>query len=595
MISSPHQLRALDIHQLGELAEDLRQRIITVCLQNGGHLGASLGTVEMAIALHREMNSPEEPIIWDVGHQAYSHKLLTGRWEAFSKLRQLGGPSGFLSRAESPHDFFGAGHSSTSLSAALAAAWARRGTASWTTAVIGDGGLTAGLALEALQQIRGLELGPLLIVINDNQMSISPNVGAIPAILAEGKAAAFFDALGLDYVGPMDGHDLSQILGFLEGVKKNYLGRPVVLHLLTQKGRGYEPAESDPAGYHGISPVGAGAIPPADSGGLDRNRPSWSEVFSRQVRDWARTDKRIVAITAAMPEGTGLSSFAQEFPDRFFDVGIAEGHALTFAAGLAAQGLIPIVALYSTFAQRGIDSLLHDIALQGLGVIVALDRAGIVGADGPTHHGAFDLVFSRMIPNVSIHTPSTGADLDQIFRGLKAANGPGGPLIIRYPRGPAPSGPAFGGDEYGKTMTLDHGGGLRITTGHVASVLLISVGHASEKAARAASRVVHDGHDVTHVNLKRIKPLPEELLELLSSGNYRQVITVEEGARNGGVGELIASICSNYPMPPRVSIIGYQDQFLPHGTLAQVEEFAGVSSENIEEQVRRACERNGTS
>ena len=581
MIESPEHLKHLDLPALDALAADIRQKIITVCLKNGGHLGASLGAVEIALALHKSFNSPHEPIFWDVGHQAYAHKLLTGRWKQFETLRKKGGISGFLSRAESEHDVFGAGHSSTSLSAALAAAWARRVSDSWTIAVIGDGGLTAGLALEALQQIRGLDIGPMLIVVNDNQMSISPNVGAVPALLSDGKAADFFDALGLDYVGPMDGHDLSQLLGFLSGLRSNYLGRPVVLHLLTQKGRGYEPAESSPVLYHGVSPVSGGAKP-------GHTHATWSELFVEQLIEWARVDSKVVAITAAMPEGTGLNRFAELFPDRFFDVGIAEGHALTFAAGLAAQGFKPVVAIYSTFLQRGWDSLIHDIALQGLGVVIAVDRAGLVGADGPTHHGVFDITLARAVPGLSLWAPSGESEMAGVFDQLRVRD-LAGPVLIRYPRGAVPlqSEDRFVEDGEGAHWRL-----VTEVPEHVqfkkapwllpfdkASFGLISFGHARKNSEAAIARATKAGNTVLHVQVNRIKPISKILRDYISIPGGAPWISVEEGVASGGAGEGLASLTSS--AGARFSALGYPDAFVGQGGVGELEREAKVDVDTI--------------
>ena len=586
MIPSPEYLQQLDPTALGALAEDIRQKIVSVCLKNGGHLGASLGAVEIALALHRSFKSPEEPIFWDVGHQAYAHKLLTGRWDRFETLRKKNGISGFLSRTESEHDVFGAGHSSTSLSAALAAAWARRGSDSWTAAVIGDGGLTAGLALEALQQIRGLEIGPMLIVVNDNQMSISPNVGAVPALLSGGKAADFFDALDMDYVGPMDGHDLPQLLGFLNGLRKNYLGRPVVLHLLTQKGRGYEPAESSPVLYHGVSPVAAGTR----AGNV---AASWSGLFVDQLIEWAKVDPKVVAITAAMPEGTGLNQFAEVFPDRFFDVGIAEGHALTFAAGLAAQGYKPVVAIYSTFLQRGWDSLIHDIALQRLGVVIAVDRAGLVGPDGPTHHGVFDITLARAVPGLTLWAPSTAVEMTKAFVELQAG-AQEGPVLIRYPRGavPAKTEDLFVDDGDGASWRLLSGNPSHAEFKSAPWLLpagetplgVISIGHSRKNAELALAEVVPDGRSVLHVQVNRIKPISAKVRDYIGSQSGIRWVTVEEGVASGGAGEGLAAIASSAGIP--FHVLGYPDEFVGQGGVSELEQVAGVDSGTIARVIR---------
>ncbi len=579
MIQSPSDLHQLDLPALEMLAADIRQRIVEVCLKNGGHLGASLGPVELALALHRSFQSPEEPIIWDVGHQAYAHKLLTGRWKEFETLRRYGGLSGFLKRDESPHDVFGAGHSSTSLAAALAFAWTRKDTKKWTVAVIGDGGLTAGIAFEALQQLKGKDIGPLLIVINDNQMSISPNVGAIPQLLAEGRADDFFDHFGMDYVGPIDGHDLGQLLGLLEGLKKNYLGRPIVLHTLTQKGKGYAPAEERPAEYHGISPLSSQSKPQ----GLQAAQPegsSFSECFTESVLQWARRDSRVVAITAAMPEGTGLSRFEKEFPERFFDVGIAEAYALTFAAGLAAEGWKPIVALYSTFLQRGFDSLIHDIALQNLGVIIGVDRAGLVGPDGPTHHGAYDIAYTRLIPGAEVYAPYSKRGLSAILSELSNRHELKGPIFIRYPRGVAPeNNGSWDKNESNLGFSRNF---LGPTGAQGASALIISVGHSSAKLARLFKES-EPKRQVDWIALETIKPFPPALEELLRSSkpSWESVLVLEEGVKQGGVGEQIIAYLKSKDLPGGVLHLGYPDSPITHGSLGEIERDACVSSSDI--------------
>ena len=405
-------LKQMGAEELAALCEEIRQEIVAVCLKNGGHLGASLGTVEIAVALHRIFDSPQDKIVWDVGHQAYAHKLITGRAGRFKTLRTYGGLSGFLSREESEHDAFGAGHSSTSLSAALGFAYRSD---HWTVAVIGDGGLTAGLSFEALNNVHSPnQFGPFLVVLNDNQMSISENVGGIHQILSQGRAAEYFNLFGFDYVGPIDGHDLPTLLATLNGIHAAKTSRPILLHLMTQKGKGYSPAEARPAYYHGVGPA-----QPSDVSGKTKPlteaaspEKSWSDLFCEALIRAAEHDSKIVAITAAMSDGTGLIPFAEKFPERFFDVGIAEPHAATFAAGLAANGWKPVCAIYSTFLQRSFDALIHDIALQNLPVIFAVDRAGLVGADGPTHHGAFDLAYAGLIPGTRIYTPEFGLDLE---------------------------------------------------------------------------------------------------------------------------------------------------------------------------------------
>jgi 1-deoxy-D-xylulose-5-phosphate synthase len=566
-VQSPAALKTLPLDSLRELAEDIRQTILAACLKNGGHLGASLGTVELAIALHREFDSPAEPIVWDVGHQAYAHKLITGRWDRFDTLRTSGGISGFLSRQESEHDVFGAGHSSTALSAALAMAWASGRDAAapprWTVAVVGDGGMTAGIALEALNNIRSMELGPLLVVLNDNQMSIGANVGAIPAILSAGEAPELFRLFGMDYVGPIDGHDLGALLGVLQGIRGQYAGRPVLLHVHTQKGKGYSPAEEHPAVFHGISPVQA-KVPEKGAGAP---KLAYSDAFGQALCELAEKDPRVVAITAAMPDGTGLVEFARRFPDRFFDVGIAEPHAVTFAAGLATQGFRPVVAIYSTFLQRALDSIIHDTALQGLGITLAIDRAGLVGADGPTHHGAFDLAYLGAIPGLAIDCP---ASLGDLRAALASAVSGGGLRAIRYPRG---SGPAQW-DEPAE-------GGLRFHQRTARPRLIVAALGASAQRAQQAWQTLDPPvrGDVALLGVVQAKPLPPALLTYLEEHANAPVLTVEDGSLAGGFGQALAAELSGRPAP--VGRAGLAMHFVPHGAVTDLEAREGLSAAGL--------------
>ncbi len=551
------------------MAEDLRQTIITTCLKNGGHLGASLGAVELAVALHRCFDSPKDAIVWDVGHQAYAHKLLTGRGDRFGTLRTYGGLSGFLSREESPHDVFGAGHSSTSLSAALAMAWSRAQDAvtrtDWTIAVIGDGGLTAGVALEALNNIRSRDLAPFLLVVNDNQMSIAPNVGAIPKILGSGEGKAFFELFGCEYVGPIDGHDLPTLLGTLDGIKDAYSGKPIILHVLTQKGKGYTPAEEYPASFHGIGPMqskiqGTQATPFSKT---------FSEAFGEALCELAERDPKIVAVTAAMPEGTGLSLFSQKFPDRFFDVGIAEQHAVTFAAGLATQGYRPVVAIYSTFLQRAFDGVIHDVALQGLPVVFAIDRAGLVGPDGPTHHGNFDLVYMGSVPGMKIFCPNDLLDLRKI---LEEAFLSKGPVAIRYPRGSAAEAPS----------AIRSLGKIRILReAKQPEVVAVCAGPAANRVLAAAQDADPEGTRVTVLSLLQVKPLPGELLDYLCNHPPKKaLLTAEDGAVAGGFGQRLLAELSDVRSYRAVQL-GYPDRFITHGSIRELETEAGVSVPSV--------------
>ncbi len=561
----PQGLRNLGANELSHLADDLRQEILSACLKNGGHLGASLGAVELAIALHRCFESPREAIVWDVGHQAYAHKLLTGRWDRFGTLRTTGGISGFLSRDESPHDVFGAGHSSTALSAALGIA---ANSKEWTVAVVGDGGLTAGLALEALNNVRAANAGPLLLVVNDNQMSISENVGALPAILAGGRAREFFDLFGMDFVGPIDGHDIDMLVGTLAGIRKGYSGRPVALHVLTQKGKGYAPAEEQPSSYHGVGPLQA-KVPGTER--VEKKKRSYSDAFGEALCEVAAADERVNAITAAMPDGTGLLGFARKFPQRFFDVGIAEPHAVTFAAGLATRDKRPVVAIYSTFLQRALDEIIHDVALQALPVVFAVDRAGVVGADGPTHHGAFDLAYLGSIPGLVITSPACLSDLTWLLR--RAVSGTQ-PFAIRYPRGSGP-------ESYPSAPDTE---GLRWHSRPAPlRAIVVSFGAATERAQEAVAAV--GSGEVGFVSALFAKPVSGELIKYLNAHRETPLLIVEDGAVRGGFGQALAG--SLEPRSGHIDFAGYPDRFLEHGSVADLEETAGVSARQLQARLSR--------
>jgi 1-deoxy-D-xylulose-5-phosphate synthase len=574
-IRGPEDLRKLALPDLEALAQEIRQHILTTCLKNGGHLGASLGTVELAIALHTAFDSPREPIVWDVGHQAYAHKLLTGRWEKFGTLRTPGGISGFLCREESVHDAFGAGHSSTSISAALAMAWDSRahktkdGITPWTVAVIGDGGLTAGMAFEALNGFREIATGPFLLVINDNQMSISQNSGAVPSILAGDQTSDYFGLFGFDYWGPVDGHDLSGLLSTLEGIKNSGATKPIALHVITQKGKGYAPAEELPSTYHGIGPVkekapGAASTP---------EKKTYSEVAGDAICALAEKNPKIVAITAAMKEGTGLSKFAEQFPDRFFDVGIAEPHAATFAAGLATRGVRPVVCIYSTFLQRALDSIIHDISIQKLGVTFAIDRAGIVGADGPTHHGAFDLVYLGMIPGMRVSAPECLSDVSIL---LDRATQHQGPWAIRYPRG--------GGPETLNTP-LTEGSVRWHQKCEKPKLIAVALGSAGVRARDAVAELDPSAQSITLVSTIDAKPIPQSILNYLAEHSDAALITIEDGAVHGGFGATLLSVLSGRKGPWEIA--GYGDHFIPHGTPADLEDAEGLSKAALVQRMRR--------
>jgi 1-deoxy-D-xylulose-5-phosphate synthase len=569
LIQSPDQIKNLSLPELQILAEDIRQTIISVCLKNGGHIGASLGAVELAIALHRVFHSPQEPLVWDVGHQAYAHKLLTGRWKEFSSLRQFHGVSGFLKRDESPHDAFGAGHSSTAISAALGMAWAKgKGSTDWTVAIVGDGGLTAGLCFEGLNNFRNTATGPLLIVLNDNQMSISQNVGAISSILAENQSRTYFNLFGCEYIGPVDGHDLGSLISELERIRKTQPDKPIVLHALTLKGKGYSPAEEQPAFYHGISPIQKNKTP-AGSTSTALPPKTYSQVLGDSLCHIAEGNPKVVAITAAMPDGTGLIEYSQKHPDRFFDVGIAEGHAVTFAAGLATQGIKPVVAIYSTFLQRAIDSVIHDVAIQKLGVVLALDRAGIVGADGPTHHGVFDLSYLGMIPGMTVSAPSC---LDDLRNLLREATQSDQPWAIRYPRGSGP-------EKFEKAPLLDH---TRFhQTAPNPKLILVGLGATAERVRTAALEVDPDSTWITAISTVLAKPIPRSLTQYLERNLDAQVISIEDGVKIGGFGQRLQDSRECF------EILAYGDHFIPHGSPAELEDSEGVSKKALLEKIRK--------
>lgn len=612
----------MSVSELKELAEDIRQCIITTTSANGGHLAPNLGVVELTIALHRVLNSPEDKIIWDVGHQCYAHKLLTGRREQFPTIRQYGGLSGFTSRQESPHDPFSAGHGSTSISAALGFATARdlKGTDERVIAVIGDGALTGGLALEALNQA-GEQQRNLLVVLNDNKMSISPNVGAMSGYLAKLRASVhpasqrarrdamrilrhmplgdtmleamdrikesvkqllvpgmLFEHFGFTYLGPIDGHDLPQLLNVLEQALR--LEGPVLLHVVTEKGRGYRPAEANPAKFHGVSPFDA------TNGEMTATpeRPTYSEVFGQALCELAEADPRIVAISAAMVPATGLSAFKEQFPQRCFDVGMTEGHAVTYAAALAAAGLRPVVAIYSTFLQRAYDQILHDVSLQQLPVVFAVDRAGLVGDDGPTHHGVFDLSYLRQIPNMTVMAPSDEAELRHM---LATALTIEGPAAIRYPRG---SGPAASLDEPLKPLPVGRAEVLR----EGADVAILAVGSRVTTALEAAGQLAAAGIDCAVVNMRFIKPLDESLITQLAD-QVGRLVTIEENVLTGGFGAGVSDLLSDKGLTDTKLVrLGLPDKFIPHGAVELLRDECGISTDSLVEVIAKLCSSPAT-
>ncbi len=604
-IGSPHDLRTLKEEELPALAKELRTFLIETVSRTGGHLAAGLGTVELTIALHYVFETPEDRLVWDIGHQAYPHKILTGRRQRMATLRTKGGLAPFLSRSESEYDTFGAGHSSTSVSAALgmAVAAARMGSQHQVVAVIGDGALSAGLAFEALNNAGSMD-ADLLVILNDNDMSISPNVGAMSNYLARilsGKVytsmregsktvlstippmwefakraeehmkgmimpSTLFEELGFNYYGPINGHDLPTLVKTLRNLKR--MKGPRFLHVVTRKGKGYEPAENDPCGYHGVLP-----FDPAT--GKMEKKPAgktYSQVFGEWLCDMAAADIRLVAITPAMCEGSGMVAFSQRFPRRYFDVGIAEQHALTFAAGLACEGFKPVVAIYSTFLQRAYDQLIHDVCLQNLPVLLAIDRAGVVGEDGPTHHGAFDLAFLRCVPNIVIMTPS---DENECRRLLTTGFRHNGPAAVRYPRGSGPGATIEPGLE-----PLPLGRGTIRRAGR--RVALLAFG-----APLAAALEAAEAFDATVADMRFVKPLDEALVRELAC-THEILITLEENTVAGGAGSAVNEYLATTGFAGRAIALGIPDRFVGHGERGQQLAECGLNAAGIRRTILRA-------
>lgn len=600
-INTPKDLQIIKKELLPDLAKEMRDEIIQTVSRNGGHLASSLGTVELAIALHYVFNTPQDKIIWDVGHQAYPHKLLTGRRERFSTVRTHGGLSGFPRREESEHDAFTVGHSSTAISAALGYAVARdlKGTDNKVVAVIGDGSMTGGLAFEGLQNAGHLATD-MLVILNDNEMFISHRVGALAGYLTklltggmmqklEARVETFikrmhfwgshvlrvakrfkvmlfpgmlFEEMGFSYLGPVDGHDVFQLIEILKNVKT--LKGPVLLHIITKKGKGYGPAENEPTRFHGIGRFNVITGESETSAAA----PSFTQVFGDTLVRLAKDDPKIVAITAAMPEGTGLDSFAAAYPSRFFDVGIAEGHAITFAAGLAADGLKPVCSIYSTFLQRGLDQLIHDVALQKLPVIIGLDRAGLVGEDGPTHHGAFDLSYMRFIPNFTVMAPADENELQHMLYTALTLNGP---VAIRYPRGAG----------YGVTLdrelkVLPVGKADVLRTG--SDVVFISIGSMVHPCRSAAESLEKKGVRAGVVNARFLKPFDDKAV-LDAVRHAGRVIVVEENSVKGGLNSTVCELLKGMPVP--VLSIALPDAFVEHGAMKVIREKYCLSAETI--------------
>jgi 1-deoxy-D-xylulose-5-phosphate synthase len=608
-IKSPADLKKLPREKLPTLAEELRKIVIEQVSSCGGHLASNLGVIEMTIALHYVLNSPEDKIVWDVGHQSYPHKLLTGRYERFSTLRKHRGLSGFPNRDESPHDAFGTGHSSTSISSALGMIEGRdrKGKDFKVVAVIGDGSMTSGLAFEGLNHAGQLRKN-LVVILNDNEMSISPNVGALSDYLNRiltGEAyrrfkketkclleqipklgmsvskfaqrteeilkgvflpGMLFEELGFNYVGPIDGHNIDSLIETFNRVIR--ADSPMLVHVVTKKGKGYKYSEEDPCVFHGIGPFDM------DTGLVtsDKTVPAYCDVFGETITELAGEDPAIVAISAAMREGTGLDCFAAQYPERFYDVGIAEPHAVTFAAGLASQGLKPVVAIYSTFLQRAYDQIVHDVCLQNLPVVFAIDRAGVVGEDGSTHQGLFDISFLRHIPNLLFMAPRDGGELKSM---LRLALQHKGPAAVRYPRGKVHR---FAGHDtsvddlhLGKAEILTHGDDLTI----------IAVGSSVSPSLKAAEMLREEGIASCVVNARFIKPLDEDLILSLAEKTKR-IVTVEENVLAGGFGSAVLECLNNAGMADvAVLRIGIADAFVEHGAQSLLRKKYGLDAEGI--------------
>lgn len=605
-IDSPSDLKGLKAEDLRRLAGELRETIIQTVSVNGGHLASNLGVVELTLALHYVFDSPKDKIIWDVGHQSYSHKLITGRRERFHSIRKENGISGFPKREESVHDAFNTGHSSTSISAALGILEGRdkKREDFKVIAVIGDGALTGGLALEGLNHAGHLKKD-LIVILNDNEMSISQNVGALSAYMNRILSGEFyrrfrketksflegipklgspmakmaqrfeelikglilpgilFEELGFEYFGPIDGHDIERVIETLKTVKR--ASSPTLIHLMTKKGKGYEFSEKDPCIFHGVGPFELETGSPLGAKGA----LTYSAAFGRIITDIAETDERVIAISAAMKEGTGLECFAEKYPERFYDVGIAEPHATTFAAGLATRGLRPVVAIYSTFLQRAYDEIIHDVCLQDLPVIFAIDRAGIVGEDGPTHNGLYDISYLRHIPRLTVMAPKDGNEMRKMF---EFAVGYEGPSAIRYPRGKVP-------DAHMPCSEVTLGRAELLKEGP--DLALLAIGNCVLPALRAAERLEQAGVHATVINARFVKPLDKEMILSVAS-RVPRLVTVEENVLQGGFGSSVVELLSDSEMNHvKIKRLGIDDQFIEQGKPDSMRAKYGLDEEGI--------------
>lgn len=626
-ISSPVDLRKLERAELKQLCQELRHDLISTVSQVGGHFASSLGVVELTVALHSVFDTPHDRVVWDVGHQAYIHKILTGRRKDLPRVRQLGGISGFPRRCESEYDTFGVAHAGTSLSAGLGMLEAAQhqypgSEPRQVVAVIGDGAMTAGMAFEALNHSGELHR-KLIVILNDNEMSIAPNVGAlswafsravtnrfstsarrhfkslvekkvIPRALyraldrAEEATQGFFstpamlfESFGYRYIGPIDGHNLDQVIEALEHAKAQ--DGPVLIHALTVKGKGYEPAEADPVKWHGVLPFDVEEGEFKKSPGA-KQPPSYTSVFGQTLVELCKEDPRIVGITAAMPDGTGLSLLKEELPERYFDVGIAEQHAVTFAAGLACEGMRPVCAIYSTFLQRAYDQIVHDVCIQSLPVIFAMDRGGLAGSDGPTHHGVFDIAFLRSLPNMTVMAPKDEAELRDMM--LTAVHHLEGPIAYRYPRG---NGVGADLTQAPKILEIGKAEVLSLAEQQSSAVLLVGYGHTVASSVEAAKRLAAEGISCSVINARFAKPLDEKLLYKLID-SHSLVVTVEDHALQGGFGSAVLEFMADTGLSASKFImrLGIDDIFVEHGTQAELYEICGYSVNAIVERIREA-------
>ncbi|WP_333685680.1 1-deoxy-D-xylulose-5-phosphate synthase [Mitsuokella jalaludinii] len=612
-IEKPEDVKALTVRELEQLASELRHFIIDTVSQNGGHLAPNLGTVELTLALYSVFSFPGDKLVWDVGHQAYTHKILTGRRDAFKTLRKKGGITGFPNRSESVYDAFGVGHASTSISAALGMALARdaRGEKNQVIAVIGDGALTGGESFEALNNAGDLGT-KLIVILNDNEMSIDANVGAMSEYLSRIRIApqyarakrdmgsllmsiphigdkvyktashlkdgvrsvlvpgSLFEEMGFHYIGPIDGHNIGLLEEVLASAKE--MEGPVLIHIHTVKGKGYKPAEQAPDKFHGVGCFDPSTGKSAKKAGC---APSYTSVFSKALIDLAKDRPDILAITAAMPSGTGLKAFGQAYPKRFFDVGIAEEHAMTLAAGMAAAGMHPVIALYSTFAQRAYDQLIHDVCLQNLPVTLCLDRAGLVGEDGPTHHGVFDLSYLRQMPNMCVMAPK---DEEELRHMLATAIAIEGPAAVRYPRGAGLGVPLTDSLEtlpVGKAEVLQEEG----------NIAFLAVGTMVEKAKEAAAILKEEGIEAAVVNMRFIKPLDTERIDEMAR-TKRLLITAEENVLAGGFGSAVAEYLADHGIEVPLLRFGIPDRFIEQGTRRELLSLCGLQPDEMAERIR---------